>query len=135
MNMPEIRNDSRGHGYYGAPRRKKLHRGIDFVCDPQQDIIAFRGGVVTKLGYAYADDLSWRYIEITDDNGYQWRYFYVTLIHAVGETVLPDDIIGFSQDISLRYKDPDKEDMMPHYHLEIMKDGEYFDPSPFIAQS
>jgi len=135
MNIPEIRNDSRGHGYYGAPRGKRKHRGIDFVCEPDQDIIAFREGVVTKLGYPYSDDLSWRYIEITDSNGYEWRYFYVTLIHEVGETVLPDDIIGFAQDISQRYKHPDKEDMQPHYHLEIKKDGEYFDPMPFIAEA
>jgi len=135
MHIPVIRNDSRGHGYFGAPRGARTHNGVDFVCDPSEDVAAFVSGEVTKLGYPYKNDLSFRYVQITDSEGYDWRYFYCEPIHQVGEKVLKDDIIGFAQDVAAKYDYQDLDPMTNHYHLEIMKNGEYFDPLPFVARA
>lgn len=85
-------------------------------------------GVVSKIGYAYADDLSWRYVEITDSAGAWWRYFYVAPILSVGDPVTAGVIIGQCQDIAARYAG-----ITPHFHLEVINaHGEYVNPTGFV---
>ncbi|MCA1800695.1 MAG: hypothetical protein LC650_05325 [Actinobacteria bacterium] len=67
--MPlEMRNDRAGGGGYGAPRgRNRKHNGVDLLVQPGDHILSTMAGFVTKHGYCYADDLSWRYVEVEDD--------------------------------------------------------------------
>jgi hypothetical protein len=47
-----------------------------------QDVLAATGGRVTNVGYPYGDDLSFRYVEITTNDGYVVREFYVQPVGA-----------------------------------------------------
>jgi murein DD-endopeptidase MepM/ murein hydrolase activator NlpD len=85
-------------------------------------------GVVTKIGYPYEDDLSYRYIEITDNSNYKHRYFYVCPAVKVGQRITAGKMIGTVQNIAARYTKNGK--MRNHVHYEIIdKDGYYRDPS------
>lgn len=136
MNIPTIRNDSRGHGYYGASRGNRGHNGIDLVCVFGHHVKAFKGGVFTKHGFPYRDS-PYRYVEITDKDGFQARYFYVTrhLDLSVGDSVEAGAVIGCCQNIAERYDDKDKRPMTNHVHFEVKKDRLYIDPMKYIAEA
>lgn len=132
MNIPEIRNDSAGHGYFGAPRSGRTHNGLDFTCTRYDPVKAFCAGRVSKLGYPYDDDLSYRYVEINTPAGFRFRYFYVAAYEWIEKNidVAAGQPIGLCQDIVARYPG----DMQNHYHFEI-KDLQnyYLDPMPILA--
>lgn len=135
-NIPEIRNDSRGFGYYGAPRGNRGHRGVDLICEPNQPVRAFKPGTFTKHGFPYRDG-PYRYIEIKDKQGFKARYFYCERAPGlrVGDTVKAGDIIGFCQNISKKFEDENKGKMTNHVHFEVMKDRFYIDPMKYIAEA
>ena len=123
----EIRQlDEWGSGEFGASRGGRRHNGVDLVVDPDTAILATFEGVVTKLGYPYGDDLSYRYVQITA-NGYDLRIFYVKPFVSVGDKVNKDSVIGVSQSLEKRYPG-----ITPHVHFEIKKDGEYVDPTALV---
>ena len=125
-----IRSDPAGDGHYGAPRGHRTHRGVDYACVVGEPILSPVNGVITKLGYCYGDDLSWRYVQVTDGDLLHHRLFYVEPLVKVGHVVTNNMVVGNAQDIGRRY--PDK-DMLPHIHLEVMTDkGEYIDPGTVI---
>lgn len=120
-----IRNDPAGDGHFGAPRGGRPHRGIDYRCTPGMDVLSPVYGRVTKYGYCYADDLRWRYVQVTDMEGRKHRLFYVTPRAALGDQVTPVTMVGTAQDISQRY--PGRQ-MRPHVHYEVIEDGDYINP-------
>lgn len=123
----EVRGcDSQGCGHFGASRGSREHKGIDLLALQHQGIQATVSGKVTKLGYPYADDLSYRYVEITNDD-YKFRIFYIKPTVVEGQEVSSDDTIGIVQDLERRY-----EGISNHVHFEIMKGDEYIDPTPVI---
>ena len=82
---------------------------------------------MTKLGYTYRDDLSFRYVEISDQ-GYQFRVFYVDPAVEQGQKVSKHSIIGEAQDLRDRYSG-----ITPHVHFEIKNsDGDFIDPTPVM---
>lgn len=137
-NLPKRLNDPTGEGHFGASRGSRTHNGQDYACEPGTEIYAPVWGKVTKLGYTYgsgygdADPNSgegepYRYVQITDRDGLKHRVFYVKPSVNLGETVKTNDIIGVSQDITLRYPGSG---MINHIHYEIMvRRGEYIDPT------
>ena len=119
MNMlkiiPPLRGiDSYGSGAFKASRGSRTHNGIDFAVMPKSEILCPVEGTVTKLGYAYADDLSFRYVQVTDDQDYDWRFFYVYPIVELGQLIPSGYKIGVAQDLTKRYPG-----ITPHYHIEI----------------
>ena len=120
--------DNWGSGAYGASRGDRTHNGIDYACPPGTSILAPCDGVVTKLGYPYGDDLSFRYVQITRANGEKWRIFYVEPSVELNQQVYEGDIVGKSQALGNRY---DK--ITEHIHLEV-KDmqGNYHNPEELI---
>jgi len=127
--LPKRGLDPWGSGEFGAPRGVRSHKGVDWLCYPGTRIGAPVGGTVTKLGYPYKDDLSYRYVEITDRYGRRWRLFYVFPDVEVGQVVNRGKIVGESQDISARYRDPKRAPMQNHVHLEVLqRDGEPINP-------
>lgn len=120
---PLIRVDDAGDGHFGAPRGDRTHRGVDYLCRPGDTVHSPCNGVVSKLGFPYADDSTWRYVEITDGRSRRHRLFYVEPLHHVGTIVKEGNVIGHAQDISLRYSPR----MKPHLHYEIISfpAGEY----------
>lgn len=119
-------DDAFGSGHFGASRGGRSHNGFDLLCDPGGAICSPVVGTVTRLGYPYGDDLSFRYVEVTV-GGYQFRTFYVEPCVSVGDKVDQCSFIGEAQDLGKRYPG-----MPNHIHLEIMKRGEYIDPTPFL---
>ncbi len=116
-------SDKWGAGYYQAPRGDRTHNGIDYECPPGSTVLCPIDGLVTKLGYAYSDDLSFRYIQISTENGYDYRVFYVSPLVLEGDKVLKDMPIGFSQNLDDRYPE-----ITPHIHLEIKYKGSFINP-------
>lgn len=127
----EVRNDPAGQGHYGASRGSRKHRGIDYVCDVELGwpVLSPCDGKVTKVGYPYADDLSWRYVQVTDAGGRDHRVFYIDPLVAVGDRVQRGDDLGTPQDITQRYPG---QGMTPHVHYEIKQGSEYLDPEEVL---
>lgn len=106
--------DSFGAGHFHAPRGSRIHQGEDFLAPPESKVHALLGGTVTKLGYTYADDLTFRYVQVTDEEGYRLRYYYVKPTVKKGDRINSDDILGTVQDLGERYPG-----MPNHIHFEI----------------
>lgn len=121
--------DAYGEGIYGASRGDRTHKGVDLACYPGTDICPIYAGKVTKLGFPYKDDLTFRYVEVTVPLGLRMRFFYVDPQVEVGDSVRAETIIGRSQDLSKRYP----KGITNHVHFEVKNSkGEYIDPTPFI---
>ena len=119
--------DAFGAGHYGASRGSRIHKGIDFAAWPNSMLLSPVAGKVTKLGYPYADDQHFRYVEITDEANLRHRFFYVFPSVAFGETIEINDHLGTVQDLRPRYPD-----ITPHIHYEIKdEDNLPIDPDQF----
>ena len=118
------KQDSYGSGEFEAPRGGHKHRGIDFSIN----VHAVSSGEITKLGYPYSDDLSYRYVQITDVNGYDVRYFYIEPNVKVGDKIHAGAIIGQMQDLGKRYPG-----ITPHWHFEVKdKNGNIVNPHDYL---
>lgn len=123
--LPRRRRDKWGSGHFGASRSggKRKHKGIDFAAEPGTAIYSPVHGRVTKLGYPYGDDLSFRYVEVTA-GGLRHRLFYIYPRVAKGDIVDPGDLLGIVQDSDKRYPG-----ITNHVHYEILDaDNEAIDP-------
>ena len=132
-NLPKREDDDYGSGEYGASRGGRLHRGVDYACVAGSEIYSPVEGKVTKLGYPYSDDLSYRYVEVTDAIGFSHRLFYCLPSVGVGDIVNRHIVLGVAQDISARYIDNGH--MNNHIHYEVVNylgnGKEYFDPENY----
>lgn len=114
--------DKHGSGKYGAPRGKRKHRGVDYAFGVCPGIT----GMVTKIGWVYYN-WNYRYVEVTDKNGYRHRYFYIEPKVSKGERVNVMTLIGIHQDLGQRYPG-----ITPHIHKEIIApDGTYINPAEY----
>lgn len=120
-----IRNDGAGGGFYHAPRGDYLHKGIDFLCTPGQDIVCPIGDAqVIRHAYPYAD-LSYGGL-LLQNAFFEILLFYFSPSEAIfDQTISRGGIIGIAQDISKRYN---SSKMHPHIHLEIKS----VDPALFM---
>lgn len=120
--------DAFGCGHFGASRGKRVHNGVDLEALPGTLVTIRHAGTVTKLGYCYGDDLSYRYVQVETPHGYRFRYFYVDPRVSVGDTVQAGDVIGAAQAIADRYPE-----ITPHIHFEIIDPaGQHVDPMPAL---
>ena len=116
-----------GCGGFGDSRGSRKHNGVDLICQAGARVRSPVSGRVTKLGYCYADDLNFRYVEVSS-HGYRFRIFYVEPLVAVGDEVSRKTNIGVVQSIASRYQG-----ITPHVHFELMNaGGEFIDPTPVI---
>lgn len=116
--------DRHGSGAWGASRDggRRTHKGVDYAFWPGSTLLSPVTGEVTKLGYAYGDDLRWRYVEITDGPR-RYRFFYAQPIIAVGATVFEGDRLGVVQDLRERYPG-----ITPHVHVSMWRDEHRVNP-------
>jgi murein DD-endopeptidase MepM/ murein hydrolase activator NlpD len=124
---PDRGTDGYGSGHYGAPRGNHRHKGIDKLAVPGSRLYAVSAGKVTKLGYAYSDDLSYRYVQVSDAFGRDIRYFYIEPLVEVGDLVDETTVLGTVQDLTPRYPG-----IGNHFHFEVRLDGEYLNPNDFL---
>lgn len=106
--------DSYGSGHYGASRGERTHNGEDLACAVASPV----KGTVTKLGYPYGDDLSFRYVEVSDIDSYRIRMFYVEPQVEVGDRIAKGEIVGRTQSLQKRYPG-----ITDHVHLEVIAPG------------
>ena len=119
-------HDSQGKGYYGAPRGERTHKGVDFVAVPGEPVRAFIPGVVSKLGYPYADKPEFRYVELSRANGDRIRYFYVAPTVQMGDQIQAGEMIGTCQQLPY-------EGITQHFHFECVVKGEHVDPLRYLC--
>ena len=130
VKTPERGTDTWGSGLWGAPRGSRLHMGVDYTAWPESILLSPVKGKVTKLGYPYGDDLSYRYVQVVDREGCRHRFFYVEPLVDVGDRVKVGTELGIVQDIVKRYPVP--KGMKPHVHYEIIdSNGNYMNPETF----
>lgn len=142
-------SDSWGSGWFGAPRGKRKHGGVDLGAYPGLPIISVCAGVFTKFGFPYSQDenakkdmsksevkkfnfkKALRYVQITNDDGLDFRYFYVISEFSlkIGARVETGDVIGHAQGLSNIYPG-----ITDHIHFEIKKDGVYLNPADFCSE-
>lgn len=127
MIIPPIRgHDAHGKGYFGAPRGARTHNGVDFVAKPGDPVRAFIPGVVSKIGYPYANKMQFRYVELLRANSDRVRYFYVSPTVAEGDEIQANEMIGTCQELPYP-------GIIHHVHLEIIVKGQYVDPIAYLC--
>ena len=126
--LPLRERDSWGEGYFGASRGKRKHHGIDYACWPGSEVLAPVSGIVTKIGYPYADDLRFRYVQITADK-LHYRIFYVEPAIGIMNQQMDKDetVIGYSQDLHHRYPS-----ITQHIHVEVKDGKKYLNPEDYL---
>lgn len=125
----EVRDDLKGRGCFACPRDggQRLHNGVDLLAEPKDEVSAPIPGTITKIGYPYGDDLSYRYVEITEVSGVRTRLFYVVPVEGVhvGALVKKGQVIGYMQDVTQRHGST----MKNHLHWEVYNSsGSAIDP-------
>ena len=121
--------DKFGNGAFGASRDggARKHEGVDIVTIDGEPFYSLNEGVISKLGYVYKGNYTFRYVQVSKNNGEAWRYFYLQPEVELGLKIKVGDKLGVTQ--SLQFKYPG---ITPHVHFEIMKNGEYIDPTEFV---
>lgn len=123
--------DAFGSGAFGASRDggKRTHSGIDIAAPAGKAAVSPADGIISRLGYPYASDTSFRYVEITTEGGLLVRVFYVWPAVKRGASVIAGETrIGIVQNLAPRYPG-----ITNHVHLEIKNAaGAFVDPTPFL---
>jgi len=125
--------DAYGEGRFHAARDggEREHEGVDYVATAGQPVEAPISGYVSKIGFAYPDDQTLRYVEIDNPALHLTaRVFYVDPKVAVGDTVAVGRPIGQAHTLQHRYP----LGITDHVHLEIAKRGRKVDAQTLIAE-
>lgn len=123
--------DRQGCGFFGASRGNRDHNGIDLICDPDTIIECPVEGVVSKLGYPYAENTDTRYVEVkvtnpfNGESDYFYRFFYITPACEVGDKVNIGNVLGYSQELESMTRGGQQ-----HIHFEVKQKDSYIDPTP-----
>ena len=111
-------DDAYGEGRFHARRDggERQHEGVDYLAKAGQPVEAPISGYVSKIGYAYPDDQSLRFVEIENPALHLTaRVFYVDPQVAVGDTVAVGRPIGQAHTLQHRYP----LGITDHIHLEL----------------
>lgn len=120
-----------GSGEWGASRDggSRTHKGVDYCMWPGSLFLCPMSGTVTKLGYAYPDDLTqWRYVELVEGE-YRARFFYITPSVAESQIVRKGDPLGTVEDLRERYNG-----ITPHVHISLWRGSQRLNPDLEIAK-
>ena len=129
---PERGLDAQGSGAFKAPRGDRKHNGVDFACLPKSRILAVSAGRVTKIGYPYdpnkhPEKAHLRYVQVTDKEGIDVRYFYVDPLIRLNDDVGVNGCLGTSQDLRPIYPG-----ITPHFHFEVKHEGAIINPIIYL---
>ena len=123
--------DGQGCGHFGARREgSRTHLGADYLAEAGQDVRAVATGQVAKIGWPYADDTSFRLVDIDALDGSRIREFYVSPGLGVeeGAFVFAGQVIGTQQPLGGRYSG-----ITEHVHAVIWENGKPVDPEKRIG--
>jgi murein DD-endopeptidase MepM/ murein hydrolase activator NlpD len=124
--------DAYGEGRFHATRDggEREHEGVDYVATAGQTVEAPISGYVARIGYAYPDDTTLRYVEIDNPALHLTaRVFYVDPTVAVGDAVAIGHPIGHALTLQHRYP----LGITDHVHLEIAERGRKVDAATLIV--
>ena len=111
-----IRSDPAGDGHYGAPRGRRKHDGLDFLCKPGQTVrCPIEAGKVIREARPYARGT---YSGLLIQNKHlAIKIFYLDPWPGViGKIVQRGEPIGIAQDVSEKYQGG----MEAHIHLAVV---------------
>lgn len=123
--------DAYGEGRFHASRDggEREHEGVDYTATAGQAVEAPISGFVSKIGYAYPDNQTLRYVEIDNPALHLTaRVFYVQPKVDVGQAVAVGRPIG--QALSLQGRYPG---ITNHVHLEIAERGRKVDAQTLLV--
>lgn len=119
-----IREDGKGDGRFGAPRRgNRHHRGVDLEAPLGSPVRAIRSGVVVESGMHRGLG---RYLELEHRHGLRSLYGHLdTTMVDVGDRVRQ------GQGIATVGKTGNARHPLikPHLHLEVLREGKSVDPA------
>ena len=126
-------NDPTGHGYYGAKRGTRKHKGVDVLSTAGEDVMSPINGVITKFGWVYknhkAGKAKMRYVEITGDTYRMWIMYTDLSAMKIGDRIFEGDVFGKAQDVSEYWGGS----MRNHLHIQLWKNGLLTDPEPLLT--
>ena len=111
----KIRSDSMGDGHYLASRGNRLHRGVDYIVKPYEEVYAPLNGRIVRIAYPYSNDLTYKGILFQAPNIALKIFYFSPIKSLLGKEVKAGQTIGYAQDISKKYG----KDMIPHIHVEV----------------
>jgi len=116
-----VRSDEWGQGHFGAPRGSKKHDGADLVIIPGQPIFSMIDGTVEKYEQCYLHDNRWKGIQIANAQLRVELWYMDPLPDLVNRFVQAGQLVGYAQDISIKYPPTEKipHDMTPHLHVRV----------------
>jgi hypothetical protein len=123
--------DAYGEGAFHASRDggAREHEGVDYVATAGQAVEAPISGYVSKIGYAYPDDQTLKFVEIDNPALHLTaRVFYVDPSVNVGDAVAVGRPIGQAHSLQVRYRG-----ITDHVHLEIAERGRKIDAANLIT--
>lgn len=119
-------NTLRPSGYYYSHRSNKFgfHLSQDILASPMQPVYAPIGGVVRIINKVYSENnkgLKGIEIKLSIENTVtnkiepylKTKIFYVNSFLTSGDIVLPGQLIGYTQDLSVKYPE-----VLNHVHIE-----------------
>lgn len=106
--------DAHGCGHFGASRGNRKHNGVDVLTNEGDLILSPIRGLVTRYAVPYANDPTYKGIEIQNEK-YTIKIFYIVPTIAVGTKVDAGMVIGKAQNIAKRYS----AGMQNHVHIEV----------------
>jgi murein DD-endopeptidase MepM/ murein hydrolase activator NlpD len=112
-------SDAYGEGRFHARRDggEREHDGVDYVARAGQAVEAPISGFVTRIGFAYPDDQTLKYVEIENPAlKLTARVFYVDPEVGVGQSVAVGREIGHAHTLQRRYPGG----ITDHVHLELV---------------
>lgn len=127
-------NDPTGFGHFGAKRGNRKHKGHDVLSVKGESVVSMINGTVTKIGYAYANALQFRYVEVTNDVFKVWLMYLEHDNLKVGQYVCEGERVGSALDIAKYHnsKRKDGKQMKNHIHIQIWKNGVLVDPKQYL---
>lgn len=125
--------DGWGCGRFGSSRGDRRHMGLDISCAAKQEVFSAVSGVVSKIGYAYRQDIRelkhFRYIEITINENIKMRIFYIEPGVKLKELVEKGKLLGRQQKLGDVYPD-----ITEHIHIEHLIGKNRVDPMKFLDE-
>jgi peptidoglycan LD-endopeptidase LytH len=124
--------DAYGEGRFHASRDggEREHEGVDYVATAGQAVAAPISGYVSKIGFAYPDDQTLKFVEIENPALHLTaRAFYVDPDVAVGDAVAVGQPIGHAHSLQARYP----LGITDHVHLELAARGRKLDAATLIT--
>jgi hypothetical protein len=110
-----IRVDEEGDGHYGTSRGDRIHRGVDYLCNQGQAVLAPFDMHIDRVSKPKTNSpmagIAWSKGRST---GRMW--YFTPYEHVIGQDVKQGDIIGTAQSVSQDYGLPNMQD---HVHFQV----------------